>query len=228
MVHGCRLPYFKELSMKKMIVWGAALAFVSLGCDDLKPKDPIDEKYHGEWTFAELASGETNPTALGCEKHNLVHSRKRELLVEKDKITLKYHYYVLNDICDSSSTFDFKTSIRVDDIDPKDDKTVLNGTSFSSSLSLGNTATATYFIAQNICNHSTWQTVLSYYDTEDSIKGCTTSNDGGFGFTVPSEDQVKNTILRLQFQGDGIAYATKTKDQGDGEFENGQLYFLKK
>lgn len=214
--------------MKKTAILAAALAIVSLGCDELKTEDPVAEKYRGEWQFAELASGQTNPTALGCEVHDLVHSRKGELLVEKDKVTTKYLYYVLNGNCDSESTFTLDTSVNLKDTDTNDDKDIFEASSFRQTLSLGNSAAAGYFIAQGICGHSTWNTIATYYESDDSIKGCTSENDGGFGLTLPTEDQINNLVVRLQIQGDGIAYGTKTKAQPDEEFANGQKYYLKK
>lgn len=214
--------------MKKMIILGAALAMASMGCDKIEEEPAVEDKYLGTWQFAELASGQTNPTAKGCELHNLVHSRKQEVVIEKDKITSKYTYYVLNGNCDSTSTFTLDTSVKVAKVDKNDERTVLSSSDFKLTLNLGNSATAAYFVAQDICGHSTWNTIATYDESDDSIKGCTTENDGGFGFTLPTKDQLGNLLLRLKSQGNGIAYGTKNKDQSDEEFANGQTYYIKK
>lgn len=218
----------EDFCMKKTVFLGAALVAASMGCDELKTEDPVDEKFRGEWQFAKLASGETNPTDIGCELHNLLHSRKRFLIVEKDKITTKYLYYVANGNCDSSSTFTLETSVNLTDTDTKDDKAIFESRSFSLKAELSNAATALYFSTNNICDNSSWQTILAYYTSDDTIKACTAENGGGFLTALPSDDEVRNTLVRLQSQGNGIAYGTKTKDQADEEFANGQLYFIKK
>lgn len=216
---------------KLALALAAMTTLVSCGDDnDDNSSNPVlgtAKSFQGNWQFARLDNGKTEPEAIGClaGAENTGLQGLLSIASLKAKSTIKE--YVNDPKCEGKNllTIDLHV-VFAERLSSKGGVQTFKTGTQAYTVKVEGAETVAMLNQREVCGHTDWQ-AKTYTQLDQQLKDCTPENTERTSIPAPKDiEESKHMISQFKMQGKGLAISSRDSREKDSKFGE-PIYYVK-